>query len=223
MLIAEDLVLLVFDDETGKQVPGVSNLEYALAGALLIELAITGRIDVTTDGDKPGRLAVRDASPTGEPVLDDALAKLADYDGKKPKDAIGPLSGGDLSGRLLEGLAERGVLRKEKGKILRLFPTTSWPAEDSRHEEEVRAALHRVLVDGHKPSEREGALVSLLAGMNLAAKTIDGPDPKLVDERAKELARGDWASEAMRKAVEEMMAAVMVAIMVPTIIMTGSN
>ncbi|OZM74240.1 GPP34 family phosphoprotein [Amycolatopsis antarctica] len=224
MLIAEDLVLLVFDDETGKPVSGASNLEYALAGALLIELATHGRVDVTDESaKKPGRLTVGDTSPLGHPVLDDALAKLSTMDGKKPKDAISPLSGDNLSGRLLEALAERGVLRKEKGKVLGLFPTTSWPAEDSRHEEQVRAGLHRVLVDGGKPTEREGALISLLAAIDLAEKTIEGPDPKLVKSRAKEIAEGNWASEAMRKAVEEVTAAVMVAIMVPTVIMTTNT
>lgn len=222
MLIAEDLVLLVFDDEKGKPISGASNLEYALAGALLIELATLGRVDVTTGEKKSGRLALGDTSPTGQPVLDDALAKLSKYDGRKPKDVIGPLAGGNLSGRLLDGLAERGVLRKEKEKVFGLFPVTSWPAADSKHEEEVRSGLRRVLVDGQEPNEREAALISLLSAMDFAAKVVDGPDVKAIKKRAKDIAEGNWASTAMRKAVEEVTSAVMVAMMVPIMMVPNS-
>ncbi|PXY27498.1 GOLPH3/VPS74 family protein [Prauserella muralis] len=220
MLIAEDLLLLVFDNEEGKPVGGVSNLEYSLAGALLIELAIRGRVDVTTEADegKPGRLVVRDATPTGEPALDDALGKLSTVEGKKPKDAIGPLSGNELSKRLLGGLAERGILRQEKGKVLGLFPVTRWPAEDSQHEEATRADLRRVLVEGQEPGERTGALIALLAGMGVVTDVVTSDDPRMVERRAKEIAEGNWAGQAMRKAVEEITAAVMVAVFVPTIV-----
>lgn len=224
MLIAEDLLLLLFDDKAGTPVNGVSNLEHSLAGAVLIELAMLGRVDVTADADdgKPGRLVIRDSSPTGEATLDDSLATLSTMEGKKPKDVIGPLSKGELSQRLLEGLAQRGILRRERGKVLGLFPTTRWPAEDSRHEELTRAALNRVLVDGQQPSERTTALVALLAGLGVTKQVVGGRDPRLVERRATEIAEGNWAGDALRKAVEEITAAVMTALFVPTIV-TGAN
>ncbi|TKG66981.1 GOLPH3/VPS74 family protein [Prauserella endophytica] len=225
MLIAEDLLLLVFDDTEGKPVSGVHNLEYSLAGALLIELAMLGRVDVTPESDdgKAGRLAVRDDSPAGHGVLDGALATLSTMEGRKPKDAIGPLTGQGLSERLLAGLAERGILRREEGRILKLFPVTRWPAEDSRDEERTRAELDRVLVHGEDPGERTGALIALLTGMGVVTRVVESDDPGLVERRAKEIAEGNWAGEAMRKAVEEMTAAVMVALFVPTILTTPNT
>ncbi|PXY22048.1 GOLPH3/VPS74 family protein [Prauserella flavalba] len=225
MLIAEDLLLLVFDDVEGKPVPGVQNVEYSLAGALLIELAMLGRVDVTTEADEgtAGRLVVRDESPTGRDVLDDALAKLSTKEGRKAKDAIGPLSGKGLSDRLLAGLADRGILRREEGRILKLFPVTRWPAEDSRAEERTRAELDRVLVHGEDPGERTGALIALLTGMGVVKRVVESDDAQLVERRAKEIAEGNWAGEAMRKAVEEMTAAVMVAVFVPTIVTTATT
>lgn len=226
MLIAEDVLLLVFDDESGKPVDGVQNLEHSLAGALLIELATLGRVDVTdgADGGKPGRLVVREDAGTGSTLLDGALETLSSLEGRKPKDAIGPLSKDHLSGRLLTGLAERGILRREQGKILGLFPTTRWPAEDSEHEAGVRAELRRVLVEGQQPDERTGALVALLAGMNAVKRVLkdEDVDVKQAEARAKEIAEGNWAGEAMRRAVEEMTAAVMAAVFVPTIVTATS-
>ncbi|MBN6037398.1 GPP34 family phosphoprotein [Amycolatopsis sp. 195334CR] len=222
MLIAEDLVLLVFDDETGKPDSMVTNLPYALAGALLIELGIENRIGV----DGKGRLELLDRTPPAHPVLADALVKLEKFDGRKPKDAISPLSGQKLTERLLEGLADRGVLRREEGKVLKLFPVTRWPAEDSAHEESLRSKLNAVLVDGEEPDERTAALVAVLAAIKAASKVLDLPeraDRKVVDQRAKEIAEGDWGSTATRKAIDELMVAVMTAVMIPAIVTTTAT
>lgn len=222
MLIAEDLILLAFDDETGRTSSGVSNLDYSLAGALLIELAMLGRVDVAGEEDeaKTGRLLVHDASSTGEPALDEALGRLEKLDGTKPKDALGPLTRNELATRLLTGLADRGILSKEKDRILGIFPTTRWPATDSEHEAAVRDDLHKVLIDGERPGERTAALIALLTTMDAVSKVLDisSGDSGEVKRRAKEIAEGNWVSDAMRKAVEEITAAVMVAVMVPTIV-----
>lgn len=127
MLIAEDLLLLLYDDESGKPIAGNPGLDYALAGAVVIELTLLGKVDVAGDGDtvKPGRLKVLDTTPTGDAVLDERLAILAQKAGAKPKDLMGKLSK-KLRDQLLVRLAERGVLEADKGKVLGLFPVTRW-------------------------------------------------------------------------------------------------
>ena len=47
-LIAEDLLLLLLDDETGK--PKTGHLEIALGGAVLVDLAMQGLVEVATPG-----------------------------------------------------------------------------------------------------------------------------------------------------------------------------
>ncbi|OQO89484.1 GPP34 family phosphoprotein [Saccharomonospora piscinae] len=224
MLIAEDLLLLVYDDEAGKPAGMISNLEYSLSGALLVELALRERVDVTTEADEgePGRMVVRDGAPTGSAPLDDALERLAGLEGCKPKDVLGPLAKGDLTTRLLDGLAERGILRKEQGRVLGLFPTTRWPAEDSRHEDEVRAQLRRVLHEGVEPDERTAALIALLAITTALKHVLDTGDKdaaRTAQRRAKEIAEGNWAGDALRKAVEEIVTATL---LVPTVLAAGN-
>src|SRR4051812_13671091 len=94
MLIAEDLLLLMYDDETGKPITGSPGLDYALAGAVLIELTVQHKLDITgpDSGEKPGRLKVLDGTPTEDPILDERLAFVVSKPGKKPKDQIGKLS-----------------------------------------------------------------------------------------------------------------------------------
>ncbi|GAA1605890.1 GPP34 family phosphoprotein [Kribbella hippodromi] len=224
MLIAEDLLLLLYDDETGKPVTGSPGLDYALAGAVLIELTLQRKLDITAagGGEKPGRLKVLDGSPTGDPILDERLSLVVDKPGKKPKDQIGQLSK-RLRDQVLVRLAERGVLEQDQGKVLGLFPVTRWPAKDARHELEVRAQLENVLKVGTTPDERTGALIALLSALNVVPKVItDAVDKRALKQRAKEIAESDWAADAVKKAVTEMQAAVTAAIMVSTTAATTS-
>lgn len=51
-------------------------------------------------------------------------------------------------------MVERGILRSEEGKILGIFPTRSWPAQDANHEAEVRRLITQTLVQGTTPDVR---------------------------------------------------------------------
>jgi hypothetical protein len=155
-----------------------------------------------------------DAAPTGDAILDERLAFVAAKPGKRPKDQIGRLSK-MLRDQLLAGLAERGVLEADQGKVLGLFPVTRWPAKDARHEAEVRSKLESVLKVGTTPDERTGALIALLSALNVVPKVVtDAVEKKALKRRAKQIAESDWAADAVRKAVSEMQAAVTAAIVV---------
>ncbi|MEQ4207155.1 GPP34 family phosphoprotein [Actinopolymorpha sp. B9G3] len=225
MLLAEDLLLLLVDDATGKPVTDGTKLDHAIAGALLLELALQGKIDVAETREenvRKGRLVVRDHAPVGEPVLDDALTFIAGKNGKKPDSVIGPLGKG-LRARLLSGLADRGILRREEGRILGIFPTTRWPAEDSRHENALRERLHDVLVVGLTPDDRIGALVSLLSAIDVVPKVVESLDRRALKRRAEEIAEGAWAADAVRRAVEAVNAATVATIAATAAATSGSG
>lgn len=209
MLIAEDLVLLAYDDETGRPLIDGTRLEYGLAGALLLELSVLGKVSVAGPGEevKRDRLVVRDAAPVGDDILDHALAELADDEGRKPKSVLGALRKG-VRDRLLRRLADRGLLREESGKVLGIFPTTRWPAEDASHEAAVRQRLRDVLVTGLEPDPRTASLVSLLLAVDGLRKAVPSDDHRAVKRRAKEISEGEWAADAVKKAVQEVQAAV---------------
>ncbi|WP_069388222.1 GOLPH3/VPS74 family protein, partial [Cellulosimicrobium cellulans] len=172
MLILEDYLLLTLDDATGKAVVDSSYREQVAAGALLVELALLGRADLAGDGDggRVGRIVVRDASPTGNGLLDEALDVVRSKEGAKPKALVGPIAKLKPAARAVASLADRGVLRREEGRVLGIFPTTRWPAADSRHEDAVRGDLWRVLVGGEQPGERTAALVAILAATGQAGR-----------------------------------------------------
>ena len=213
VLIAEDLLLLVTDDSTGKSIVGSTELDHALAGGVLLELALSGRVDVER-GRRFGRgdrVVVADTSPTGDSVLDDALSRITEKP-RKPESVVGALRKG-LRTRLYERLADQGILRMEQGRVLGLFPSTRWPAVDSAHERQLRQALEDALVVGIEPQPRVAAVVSLLHAIKAVPKVVGSREnKKVVQARAKAIAEGAWAATAVRKAVDAVNAATVAAV-----------
>ena len=120
MLLAEDLLLLLTDDETGRLLVTGQYVDVALAGAQLVQLSLDRRVDV----DDRKRLVVLDPSPTGDPLLDGALGGGRQRAGKKPSAVVGALGKG-LRAQLYGGSTAAGMLRAEPGKVLGLFPRTT--------------------------------------------------------------------------------------------------
>jgi hypothetical protein len=218
MLLAEDLLLLLTDDETGKLAASGTEVDVALGGALLVELALTDRVDVAGAGAdervREGRLVVRNPGPTGDDLLDEALTLVLQREGKKPQSVVTRL-GKRARVRLYERLVESGVLRTEADRILGIFPTHRWPTNDAAHESSVRATLLTALREGATAEARTGALISLLLALNAVQQTVDpdslGLSKQELKANAKRIAEGDWAAKAVRQAIDSMNAAVIAA------------
>ncbi len=220
MLVAEDLLLLATDDATGKITVSSMQLDPALAGAVLMELVIVGKVNLDGD-DRKARVVVVDSAPTGEQVLDVALTSLIEKGPVKPGQAIGILAKG-LRDRLNENLAQRGILRRESGKILGLFPTTRWPTRDVGPEAGVRGAVVAALVTGTEPDGRTAAIISVLTAADLLRTVVDKPDLKVAKARGKEIGAGNWASDSVRKVIQEAQAAITTAVVVATTVTATS-
>jgi hypothetical protein len=113
------------------------------------------------------------------------------------------------------------MLREEHGTLLGIFPTTRWPALRPEHEAAIRQDLVAALVEGHQPQLRTSALISLLTAVDAVPKVVSAPDRRALVRRAQELAQGEWAGDAVRKAVAAVHAAVTAAVETSTA--TGSS
>jgi hypothetical protein len=167
LTLAEEIVLLSLDDETGRPIGRAGMApDLALAGALLMELALAGRVD--TDRN---RLFVTDASPTGDAAADAALARLAAPGA--PGDARGalPLLARDAAAAreaLLEGLVARGILRRLEGRFLWVFADHRFPKVAGRPETiEARRRLRDLLLREEIPDPRDALLLGLARAAGL--------------------------------------------------------
>ncbi len=124
---------------------------------------------------------------------------------------------------LLERITAKGWVREERSKVLSLFTRTSWPEADGPHEAELRNGLSVALLRGGRPDARIAALISLLLAAEALPKLFPDTDKKALKIRVTELSDGDWAGVAVRKAIAEVQAAVMVAVMTPVIVSPSTN
>lgn len=211
--IAEDLLLLLLDDESGKPLVDGVKLPRVLAGAVLLELALDDVVAVDTEGEqvKKGRIAIRTEARPADPILAEAVERLGSGRPLKPTAAIEKLQKG-LQEKLLARVVEQGWVSEERGRILGVFPTKKWPAIDSTPEQRVRDLIRAALIDGLTPEPRTAALIALLSAADAAPKVFPDADKRAVKKRAKEIAQGEWAAKAVRDAVASVNAAMTTAL-----------
>jgi hypothetical protein len=206
--IADELLLLGYDD-AGEPAVGQPALGYALSGAVLVELALSGRIGIADN-----RVDVLRQEPTGDAIVDAALVRIgADGKRRRPNDWIGRLTDG-LREQLLERQIEAGVLRREEGKVLWVFPRTTYPTVDGATPAAEVATKRRLsaALDGDAGTEpRTAALCGLVAAAGLERHAFPGRPAKDVRRRLKEIADGDWASAAVKHAIDDVHGAIIVA------------
>lgn len=226
MLIAEDLLLLLTDDRTGKATVDSQRLAFGLAGAVLVELVMAGRVQFVDGGGWGGgaSVVVVNPQPTGDPLLDDGLARILGKRGQMRAQTFVTQLARGLSQVVRDRLVARGILRAERRRVLGIFPARSWPAADVRYEGHVRAALWDVVVVGRTPTDREVCLVALLNALGQAHKQLAGPgvSPRQVRERATALSAGNAAADAVRRAIQATEAAVMASITASTAVAASS-
>ncbi|WP_250031976.1 GOLPH3/VPS74 family protein [Paractinoplanes maris] len=220
MNLVEEFTLLAYDDD-GTPLTDGTHLDHGLAGGLLLELAMAGRVDVA---DK--KVVVLDQSPTGDPLIDSALMRIiADDKPRKPGHWLTKFAG-DTRPQVLDRLVAEGILRTEKDKVLWVFPRTRYPAAHGVEPVQETAARdrmrHAVLGTG-EVEPRTAALCALVAATDLDKKVFADLDRKVVQARLREIGEGAWAATAVKKAIDEIQVAVMVAIVASTTAATAGT
>lgn len=156
--LPEEIVLLTLDDETGRAIgrQGIA-ASIALAGAVLMELALAGRVD--TDRH---RLDVLDDSPTGNAVLDAGLPLLREATDSRGALMLLAREETGLRPLVLTALVQRGLLKRVDGRVLLVFPERRYLKPEDRPEpREVRARLIRSIETDEIPQPREALLLGL--------------------------------------------------------------
>ena len=216
-LIAEDLLLLLLDDDSGK-LTGTTYLDTGIGGAVLVELALLGCVEVVKGSGLWARAKVVPtvSDPPSDPLLVEAM-KLVRSKERTAEDLVSRL-GKKRRDVLLDRLRERGILEETEDRVLGLIPRRRWPMVDGAREADVRRRLGDVLIRGASPDERTAALVSVLSALDLAHKVVDreGLPGREVKKRAKEVAEGDWAAKAVRDSIAAAQAAVTAAVVAST-------
>ena len=150
LYFAEEIMLLLLDDRDGSFLPiPQSSLRSALAGAVLMDLALLDRID--TD---PRTLILVDEKPTGDLLLDPTLARVAAA--RQSHDAHHWVQraadhADEIRETALDRLVEKGILSREEDRFLWVFRSRRYPIVDGKAEREVKLRIMGVLLSDEIP------------------------------------------------------------------------
>jgi Golgi phosphoprotein 3 (GPP34) len=218
--LAEELVLLAYDDSGKSQLSG-TNLDLGIGGALLLELALAGRVDVV---DK--RVVVVDPAPVGHPLLDGAVDLIrSERKARKPKDWVTRLSKRTRAA-VLQRLVAAGILDAEEDTVLLVFTRTRYPSAhgvEPPPETEARQRLRAAVTGAADPDARTAALCALVAAVGLDRKVFGDLPRRQVKEQLKRISQGAWAATAVKKAIEEVQAAIMTAVLASTTVAAAAG
>lgn len=203
LTLAEELVLVALDDETGSliELPPFY-LELALAAALIMELSLNRRID--TD---PEKLFVLSSAPTGNAILDEVLAEVcAESNPRSTKAWLSRLSeyGPALCERIIRSLVERGVLSLAERRLLWVFKTRVYPPTSGLEEREVKSRVMALLNNDEIPDPRDALLIGLLRGTGILNLLFTGAEFDRVRPRIDQITALEQTSRELSEALEEL-------------------
>lgn len=205
VVLAEDLYLLACDEDTGRLLIDPAHLDLGLGGALLLDLVSRRRVALVD-----GRVAVVDRAPTGDPLLDGALAKIeAEATPQEPDHVVRHLARGARAA-VRERLIAAGVLRRADHKILGVVPVHLTPEADDRIERALHEHLQDAVVLDHPPSVETAAVSSLALALGLHRHLFPRADRRAVERRMQEIAdayEGRWVAAAVKQAADAVDAA----------------
>jgi len=199
---AEELLLLSIDDESGAfyRMTNV-NLNLALVGALLMDLALRNRIDSDLS-----HIYILNSDKTGDPFLDNILETISV-----------PSASGDtatlvrqlynsleyLKDKLLLSLEEKGIVKVTESKVLWLFKQRRYPVIDNTQEKEVLSRIRETVTTDIIPEPRDVVLISLLYTCDLMDKIFTKEELVKHQQRIEVIQKMDLISHSVNRIIGE--------------------
>ena len=198
---AEEILLLLLRDDGGRflAVPGIA-LDNALAGGVLMDLALENRID--TD---PKHLVLIDPTPVGDSLLDPTLAAIAAGEGRDARYWVAQtaLRAAEIREEALSRLVERGILERHEGRFLWVFRSRRYPVIDGKAELEVKLRILGVLLSDDIPSPRDIVIIGLAEACGILRELMPKGDYNRARERIDQVRKLDLIGQATSHAIHD--------------------
>ena len=199
----EEILLLLLRDDDGKfvNVPQ-SSMDRAIAGAVLMELAMENRIDTDLEN-----LILVDTTPVGDDLLDPTLAMIAGG-AEEQKDARHWVEqtarkAPEIREATLDRLVERGILEREDDRFLWVFRSRRYPMVDGQAEREVKLRIMGVLFSNEIPSPRDVVVICLAHACGIFGELLSKREQEQAAERIDQVRKLDLIGQAMTQSIQD--------------------
>lgn len=198
---AEEIILLLLNDGDGRfaRVPKWS-LDYALAGGVLMDLALENRIDTDLEN-----MVLIDSAPTGDSLLDPTLEDIAagtvrntSYWLEQTADRADA-----IREQVLSRLVEQGILEEEDDRFLWVFRSRRYPSIDGTAEREVKLRIMGVLFSDEIPSPRDVVIICLADACGIFKSLLSNRELDNVAPRIEQVRRLDLIGQALSRGIHD--------------------
>jgi len=219
--LPEEILLLALKDEKGTFDWRAGNYSYAMAGGILAELLLAGRI--TVEDSKKALVTITMPEFLGDPVLDSRLETIRSAKRrKKLRDWVttfGNKSG--LKHEVARSLCQKGILQLQEHHILSLFRTRRYPELCHERERKIVERLREAIFSEKKDIDaRTAILIALANSAGVLSGTFARKELKQRKRRIKAISDGECIGKATKEAIEAVQAAIVVATIIPAMAAT---
>jgi hypothetical protein len=174
--LAEELLLLAYDDQTGKATGSRIGLDLGMAAGVLVDLALAGRVAYVD-----GYLKVIDATPIGDTIEDEPHTPSQWLQRLRHR----------LRARVLDDLIARGVVKDVDETQMEFIHVHRYPTTDPAYEAEIRRRLAEALTGDSLCDERTAALATLLCATRMEpALRLPPEETAQAHQRLEQIAAG---------------------------------
>ena len=198
---AEEIILILLDDEDGKfvRIPRWS-LNYALAGGVLMDLAMENRIDTDLEN-----LMLIDSTPVGDSLLDPVLAQIAASEQKDTRYWLEQVAerGPEIREEALSRLVTNGILERQDDRFMWMFRSRRYPTVDGEAEREVKLRIMGVLFSDEIPDPRDVMIICLVDACGIFRELLSRRELTQVAPRIEQVRKLELIGQAMAQAIRD--------------------
>lgn len=196
----EDIILLLLrDDGRLTHVPSWS-MDYAVAGGVLMDLALENRIDTDLE-----HLILVDSTPVGDTLLDPTLAEIAAGEKRDTRFWVEHTAQRSVAIRevALSRLVDHGILERQDDRILWVFRSRRYPLIDGKAEREVKQRIMGVLFSDEIPDPRDAMLIGLADACDIFKELLSQRELHNAADRVELVSKLDLIGQAMTQAIND--------------------
>ena len=197
--IAEEIILLLLNDKDGRfiNVPTWS-VDYAIAGGVLMDLAMENRIDTDLEN-----LILIDAAPLNDSLLDPTLVEIEAGDKNTTRYWVEHVAQNAMAIReeALTRLVAQGILEREEDRFLWVFRSRRYPTVDGTAVREVKSRIMGVLFSDEIPDPRDVTIICLAEACGLFGELLSKQELDKASPRIEQVRKLDLIGQAMSRAI----------------------
>lgn len=218
--LKEKFIILAYHPDKGTNL-ATNYIGYGLAGAILLELAAAKKLRM--DGKK---VVLTDTHPTGDPVLDQALAILKTR--SKPmkiKSLIGKINfrAGRYKKPVLEKLLKNSYLLEERKRFL-IFPYKRYPSGKKTYRKQLVEEIRRKVLRDDSSDEDIPLLIGLAGACRFWRRFFkNAEERKKAKKRIKVIIKESQVDTAIDETIKAVQAAIVASVAASAVVTSAAG